>query len=186
MSERLRSTPEFDLPEPERDSSKRLERHHEEAARKATHEHQNSIERILDKIETEAESAEKIKQHHLDHTKKTSGPITIGGELRKRSLNDSLEKVQRSLPGPQKAFSKVVHQPVVDAISEASAKTIARPSGLLMGGVMSLISSLGVLFICRYYGYRYNFLIGMVAFVGGFILGILIEAVLALGNRKNA
>jgi len=185
MSERLHHSPEVDLPVPDHESVRRLEKHHEEEAKKATHEHKNSIEKILNKIEAEAESGEKLKNHQLDHTKKTSGPISYGAELQKRSLHDSLEKVQRSLPASQKAFSKIIHQPAVDAISEAGSKTIGRSGGLLMGGVASFIASIGVLFVCRYYGYRYNFLIGIIAFVGGFILGLAVEGILSINNRKK-
>lgn len=185
MSERLHHSPEVDLPVPDQESIRRLEKHHENEAKKATHEHQNSIEKILNKIEAEAESGEKLKNQQLDHTKKTSGPISYGVELQKRSFNEGLEKVQRSLPASQKAFSKIIHQPAVDTLSEVGSQTIGRSSGLLMGGVMSFIASLSVLFACRYYGYRYNFLIGLVAFVAGFILGIAIEGILSLGNRKK-
>ncbi len=188
MSEKLHhSNHEIDLPKHEEGHHhKKVEKHLEHEAKKAKHEHKDSIDKILDTIEQEAKSGEAIQKHHLDEKKQTSGPIGFGAELRKRSIDDNLKKIQRELPGPQKAFSKFVHQPAVNTVSEISAKTVARPSGLLFAGLLSVVTSLGLLIACRYYGYRYNFLIGLVALGVGFGLGLVLELIFSLFRRSQS
>lgn len=186
MSEKLHhSSHEIDLPKPEAGHQKNLEKHLEKEAHKAKHEHKDSIDKILNTIEKEAKSSETIHKHHLDGHKHTSGPVGFGAELRKRSVDDNLKKIQRELPRPQKTFSKFVHKPVINAISEVSGKTIARPSGLLFAGLLSVVTSFGLLIACRYYGYRYNFLIGLVALGVGFGLGLVLELIFSLFRRAK-
>ncbi len=188
MSERLHhkhEAHEKHQPKTETHQEKRIEQHHDSEAKKARHEHKDHIEKILDKVEKEAKEAEEIKDFNKDDSHHTAGPITIGAELRKRSIKDNLKKIQRELPAPQKAFSKVIHQPAINAVSEVGEKTIARPTPLLWGGLFSLAISILVLTACRYYGYRYNFLLGMAGFVGGFFLGLLIESFASLGRKAR-
>ncbi len=187
MSEKLRqSSHEIHIPSHEsREHERRIAEQHEKAAEKAGHENKE-IDKILQKIENQAESAESIKKHHLDNNQKiNSVPIVAGGELRDRTLQRTIKGIQKKLPPLQKSFSKVIHNPAIDTVSEATSKTIARPSGLLFGGMASLIVSLLTMFISRYYGYRYNFLVGLLAFVGGFFLGLLIESVMRLTKHKS-
>ncbi len=186
MSEKLHhSGHEIDLPKAEHGLQKNIEQHLEKEAHKAKHEHKDSIDKILHTIEKEAITSETINKHHLDGNKHTSGPVGFGAELRKRSIDDNLKKIQRELPGPQKTFSKLIHQPVINAVSEVSSKTVARPSGLLFAGLLSMVTSLGLLIACRYYGYRYNFLIGLVALGVGFGLGLILELIFSLFRRTK-
>jgi hypothetical protein len=140
---------------------------------------QDSIEQILKKIEAEAEPAEVIQSEveEVEAKESTSLPVPINKSLKDQARKQSLQKVRRKLPTAERQFSKFIHNSVVEPISEVTAETVARPSGMLVGGLFSFVASVGVLVICRYYGYEYNFLIGLLAFVGGFICGILIELV---------
>lgn len=187
MSERLRSAHEIDLPQHESiERERNLAKHHEKAAENARNVHEDSIDKILKTIEKEAETTEDIKKHHLPKNEKAPDTtFVIGSELRDRTLHQEIKHIQKQLPPLQKSFSKVVHNPVIDTLSEVSSKTLGRPSGLLSGGAASLIVSSLALFISRYYGYRYNFLVGLLAFVGGFFLGLLIESLLHLTGRKK-
>jgi hypothetical protein len=159
--------------------SREIAAEHERNAAEAERKHQeNSIEKIQERIEQSARDKEdiKINQQESDDSK---AHVPMGKQLRDHASNLSLIKTRKKLSKPDRAFSKVIHQPIVDAVSNAAEGTVARPSGLLVGGLFSLISSLIVLYVCRHYGYEYNFLIGMAAFVGGFCMGLLLE-----GSRK--
>lgn len=186
MSEKLRHhSHEVEPTKTEKEHHKNAEKHLEHEAHKAKHEHKESIDKILDTIEKEAKSSETGQKHHLDHQKKTPTVLHVGSELKKRSLSDNIKNIQRELPAPQKVFSRVIHQPIVNAISEASANTIARPSGFLFAGLLSVITSLGLLIACRYYGYRYNFLIGLVALGVGFALGLLLDLLFSVFRKAR-
>ena len=48
-----------------------------------------------------------------------------------------------------------------------------------------MIGSLGVLYVCKHYGYEYNFMIGMACFVGGFFLGLIFELLYRMFRRQS-
>jgi hypothetical protein len=175
--ERPAEKPEAE-PTPHRSES----RHHSEEHTEQVAEKQNSIDEILKKIEKEATTTESLLTEVVKEEKEAGEDelIPVNNSLKNHALQQNLRKVQRKLPAPERAFSKVIHQPIVEQISDVTSETIARPSGILVGGLFSVIGSLGVLVICRYYGYEYNFLIGLVAFVGGFICGISLEGAFRL------
>ena len=155
------------------------------------HGSEQSIDKILDKVHQEAKSANSLKHNQLeskavsDNNNPSVGPISVGADLRKRSLKSNLKKIQKELPAPQKAFSKIVHQPIINEVSEVVGNTAARANSLLGGGLFSVLASALLLTACRYYGYRYNYLIGMVAFVGGFFLGLAIEGFITLSKKAK-
>lgn len=150
------------------------------------HEHQENLTKIKEKIEKASKSSEELtKTHHQaeDEDHKTTN-LHIGAQLSKQGLKQSLKQIQHNLPTYQRPFSKFIHNNAVEKISDAAGSTVARPSGILVGGVFSFISSVGVLTICRYYGYEYNYWIGLVSFVGGFAVGLLLELLARLVKRS--
>ena len=158
-----------------------------EAAEQAEAQKEN-LEKIRESIEQAAESKkdhEKKAQKQAEKRPEDAAPIGIGKQLRKNAYKQKLREVQRRESKSDRTLSKVIHQPVVEALSSAGEGTIARPSGLLFGGVFSVISSLVILYICRHYGYEYNFLVGMVCFIGGFFLGLILEGVYRIFKRPQ-
>jgi hypothetical protein len=113
-------------------------------------------------------------------------PAFIDNAIKTLRLNQSLKHVQRRLKPTDRALSKVIHQPAVRKVSEVSAKTVSRPSGLLGGGVMAFVGSLAYLFLAKHIGFQYNYLLFTVFFVGGFALGLAAELVLNAARPKAA
>lgn len=144
-----------------------------------------SIESIKEKVERHSKEAEELRREKLPEKDQEEpvAPEPIGADLRQSGKKQTLRAIRRSLPAYSRPFSKVIHQPVVEAISEVSGKTVARPSALFSGALFSVISSLAILFISRYYGYEYNFLVGIVSFAGGFAAGLLIEMLARLFHK---
>ena len=155
----------------------RLERAAEEAEAK-----RDTLEAIQERIEKATQGHEKLKADKAELAPGETIPHA-NTKLKSHAYQQTLRRTQKKLPKHERAFSKVVHQPAVEALSEAAGATVARPSGLLAGGIFSVISSLGVLYICRHYGYEYNFTIGLASFAGGFALGVIIEGILKLFKR---
>ena len=104
-------------------------------------------------------------------------PGFVTQQDKKTTLNRKLKQVQRELPVTDRALSKVIHQKTIRAVSEASAKTLTRPSGLLGGGLLAFIGTSAYLFFTKYIGIPYNYGIFVLLFIGGFILGLLLELV---------
>jgi hypothetical protein len=175
-------------PETEPASHRPESRHHSEKHAEHVAERQNSIDEILKKIEKEAPTTETLLVEVVKEEKEAGEDelIPVNNSLKNHALHQSLRKVQSKLPAPERAFSKVIHQPIVEQISDVTSETIARPSGLLAGGLFSVMASVGVLIVCRYYGYEYNFLIGLMAFVGGFVCGISLEGAFRLAAKLKS
>lgn len=169
-------------------SSKNHQKHTEKTPAPKAENTKDSIDKILKKIEHEAESSDSIRSEatQKESNSDSHSHLPVNSSLKKHARNQTLRKVQRKLPASQRSFSKVIHQPAVEQLSDVAGATIARPSGVLAGGFFSLVISVLALGICRYYGYEYNFSIGLMAFAGGFVLGLFIELLLrARRLRKN-
>lgn len=144
------------------------------------HEHKEDIKNIRENVGEFSKTSAEISKHH---NKKDEAPknnykhVQTGSQLHSQALSQNLKKVQKHLPVYQQQFSKFIHKPVVEKVSEGVGATVARPSGLLFAGIFSFTASLAVLTICRYFGYEYNFLIGLASLAGGFIVGLFLEAI---------
>lgn len=97
-----------------------------------------------------------------------------------------LSATQTRLSAPNRAFSKLVHARSVDAISTVAAKTIARPSGLLGGGIVALVGSAWIAYVATNAGFRYNYSVFFVLLGIGFVFGILIELLSKPFQRKSS
>jgi hypothetical protein len=87
----------------------------------------------------------------------------------------TLVSVQKQLSAPSRAFSKVVHNPAIDRASAAAEKTVARPKGILVGGLAAFIGCLYTLYLAKHYGFRYNLLLFIILFVTGYVVTTFIE-----------
>lgn len=188
MSEQLKKSHENNnhSQEIDRAASERL-KNLELESNKVEHKKDNSeqINKILESVEKSAKKSEDLAKHHQHQKTAQHQKGSIGSQFKKQALKSNLRRIQKELPTWQRPFSKFVHNQTVNQISEVGAETIARPSALLTGGLFSFIASLVVLVICRYYGYEYNYLIGLVALLGGLFLGIIIELTMRLFSRKK-
>ncbi|HYH36555.1 MAG TPA: hypothetical protein VD706_03585 [Candidatus Saccharimonadales bacterium] len=116
-----------------------------------------------------------------------SPSLHVNRELRNITLNRELTAIRRHLSAPQRGFSKIIHQPVIRAVSEPLGKTVSRPSGLLGGGLVAFIGTSGYLFIAQRSGMQYRYSVFLALFAGGFILGLLLELLVyaATASRRR-
>lgn len=96
-----------------------------------------------------------------------------------------LEKTQKQLSTTDRAFSKIIHRPAIEKASDIGSKTVARPSGILFGGVGAFIGSLVVFIISKRSGFTYNYILFVLIFICGYMMGLLIELVYRLLTIKN-
>ncbi|MBW3569096.1 hypothetical protein KY385_03115 [Candidatus Parcubacteria bacterium] len=186
MSEKIKTNAEYS---PDQQKTERFDissRKNESV--NVTHEHQDRIGEIRGTIEKSGHTSEEIsKDHHREKPPEANlRPVQIGSQLHSQALRQNLKKVQSNLPVYQRQFSKFIHNPKVEKLSDATGTTIARPSGLLFAGIFSFIASLAVLTICRYFGYEYNYLIGLASLGGGFLAGLFLEAFLKIVKKFSA
>lgn len=165
----------------------------------ASAEASQNLERLQKEANKEVLPGDKVEQLHAQAKERAvSGKETTVGEkesrpshtsvhkeLKDSSYKQTLRHIQTKLRGSDKVLSRAMHQPVVEKLSNAGAKTIARPSGVLGGGFMALIGSSVLLYMTKHYGFEYNFTIFFLLFVTGFLAGLVLEGLLRLVRRKR-
>lgn len=179
MSEVLRSiehgqeqqphSPEAEAPKNEVSVERETARQHE------------TLEHAQHDVEQLAKSKDEVKVESGHH--RAEQPLYVNHELKSLALNRTLSRVRRHLSAPNRLLSKVIHQPAVQSISEATAKTVARPTGLLTGSFVALVGSSLALYLARHYGFSYNYLLIFVLFAGGYIIGFIIDLAVWLWRR---
>lgn len=177
MSEQHKSHAEHgESLKPIESSSEHLMTHHERELTKHEKEHgtKEHVEKLSKHVETKAISGKELSQGereagHGHH------PALVNKHLKEMAFSRALTRARKKLSVPSRAFSKFAHIPAVDKASEAIGKTIARPAGMLWGSVLAFIGASALLWITKHYGYEYNYLMLIVLFGGGLILGNVAE-----------
>ncbi len=159
----------------------------EKAHNKELHPKQRTNETDIEAIQKKIEAAATLGQDIKVEDKAEPQPDAryVNRELKLIALNRSLARVRKHLALPERTLSRVVHKPTVEAISNLGAKTIARPAGILAGGFFGLFGSLIAVYISRHYGFSYNRLLLFGLFVGGYVIGLIIELAAHLLFRKK-
>lgn len=147
----------------------------------------DKLEEARDVVEEEAKPAAETESLQMqDEDQAAPATPLVNRSIKDEKFNRTLTSVRKSLNAPERAFSKLVHNKTVDAVSNAADKTVARPSGLLTGSIFSFLGSVVFLYIARHYGYEYNFLLFFLFFVGGFFVGLFLEAIIRLVYHPKA
>lgn len=189
MSEQLRQSNRHEIPtEAHHAAHERHERLHqlETEGRAQENELRASTEHIRQSIEQQAISAAEFSPAETQKEPSQQHHAAVGRELRTMIYKRALVRLHKRQNVPDKALSKFIHQGAVDAASETLSKTIARPSGMIGGGLFALIGTTVFLYTARHYGFRYNFLVFVCLFAGGLFFGLLCEAIILLIRRRNA
>ena len=185
MSEKLNQTHEHQ-PVHETTHNIELAKDKLEAAKRARHEHAEALDEIRHNIDKQAIEAEKSRVETVEDEPTTHQHVTK--ELKSIRYKETMRYVRRHLTKRERRFSSFIHAPSIEKVSEVSAKTIARPSGLLGGGLVALVGSITVLYIARQYGFEVPNSLFIALFIVGFAVGLVGEFIVAgfslrRGNR---
>jgi hypothetical protein len=148
----------------------------EKAAEKA------SIEAQELALSVEKGSAEKKKPSEPSAPRRRGG---ISKKEKTASYKKHMANVQAELPAPQRAFSKVIHSPVVEKTSEFIGSTVARPNAILSGAVVAFLLVLVVYIVAKNLGYVLSGFETIGAFIIGWVLGILYDYFRVLVTGKK-
>jgi hypothetical protein len=145
------------------------------------------LEQARDEIESQAAEENPLERLEAsENASNTPAPLHVNRELKDLTLSRELKQIQRKLKTPDRVLSKVVHQPLVRAVSEVSGKTLARPSGLLGGSLLAFLGTTSYLFYARHIGLQYNYLVFLLLFFGGFAIGLMLELVIWTFTRRHS
>lgn len=144
--------------------------------------------------EKRAEQArEAIKQQELKHDtepepatpaeSKSAAPIL---PFLDHHLNyvQTIASVQRKLSPVSRSFSKVIHTPVIEQVSEKLETTVARPSVLLGTTWTALIVGTIFYLTARHYGYALSGSELLFSFIVGGLLGLVVEGLWRTLKRR--
>jgi hypothetical protein len=141
----------------------------------------------LEKLQRHVES-QALSKHEHPHSEKEHNaqqhPVLIRKDIKEIQFNRAMTRVRKKLSVPSRAFSRVIHVSAIDKSSEFIGKTVARPSGLLAGSVIAFVGTSILLWVTRYNGYEYNYLLVILLFVGGLIIGTAAEGLWRLLRKK--
>lgn len=187
MSEKLHPTGEkFQRIEASREQHENLQRSHESAHQDAE-KHKLDVESVradVERLSSPISRERPVPSNEVSDA--NDGVRWWSTELQVQALDRMLSSVRKRLSKPEKQLSKVVHQPVIEKLSDFGGKTIARPSGILFGGIFSFVGSLGAYLIARHLGGELRYSVFAVCFVGGFLLGLFVELGLRLLRLRKA
>jgi hypothetical protein len=146
-----------------------------------------SIDEIRNSIDNEAkrqlESKKADNEKRTDHDVET--PSFVNKNMKKTAYKKELIKIQHNLKKPQKAFSRFIHIDNIERASDIGAKTVARSSGILGGGIIALLGSSIYLWMSKNYGFSYNYFVFIILFILGFLLGIVVELIIKPFLKKH-
>jgi hypothetical protein len=148
-----------------------------EAARREIIKESSEKDKVLDKIS--AEHSQEAKEHEIESRR------PVNSDLKQATFNKEIRHIRRKLSSSDRLGSKFIHQPIVKNLSEISSKTITRPSGLLGGGIVAFLGTSTYLYLTKHMGLRYNYSIFLFLLIAGFILGLIIEAVIRMARGRR-
>lgn len=142
-----------------------------------------TIDNVRAQVENEAVSGKETTIGEKQEN--TVSPIGLQRELKETAYKQSLQRIQSQLKAPQRLFSKTIHNPSIERLSNVAGRTVARPSGILAGGFLALLGSNVLLYLAKHYGFKYNYLAFFLLFIGGFIAGLILEGLFRIARRKR-
>jgi len=187
MSEKLHHNSHERMPtSPESlEHHKNLERLRENAERAAEQDPlKNNVESLAKTVELEAISGKEMNVGDKQ-AESSNHSFGVSKELKSDSYKSTLESIRKKLPMRDRVMSRAIHQPAVEAVSEAASKTVARPSGLLGGSTIAFMGTALFLYLANHFGYSYNYTVLFVLFVAGFAAGLVLEFPVRLILKKR-
>jgi hypothetical protein len=94
---------------------------------------------------------------------------------KKAEYKKTLNAIQKDMNPAERTFSKVIHNPVIEATSEVAGNTVARPAALLAGSLTALIMVSIVYVIAKHYGYALSGFEWIATFLLGWAVGLIID-----------
>ena len=143
------------------------------------------VEALKQAVSVEAGSAEKKgKEASAAPAQRRHG--VVSKKEKAASYKKHMKVLQSELPPTQRAFSKVIHNPVVEKTSEAVGSTIARPNAILAGAIVAFFAVLAVYLVAKHFGYVLSGFETIAAFIAGWVIGILYDFFRVMVTGKKA
>ncbi len=178
---------DFELESNDKEILDNLAEKGQESAKAHAEKVKETLEDIREEAKAEASTTEELASKEAESTKQPEDTtLFVNSDLKNLKYKRTLQSVRKDLKPTERVLSRAIHNQAVDVVSEAVGKTIARPSGLLVGSIFAFVGSSVFLWISKHYGYEYNFLMFAMFFAAGFVIGLMVEMGLRLATRKSS
>lgn len=107
-------------------------------------------------------------------------------QQKEQEYTTTMNRVQTHLSAPSRAFSKVIHAPIIEKTSDVAGKTIARPNAILAGGISAFLLSGITYLLARTFGYPLSGFETIGTFTLGFIIGIVYDFLKVMVTGKKS
>lgn len=142
-----------------------VEKPHEREARveSARHEALKQAEAIAG---PEHAAAEKEAQSPLSES------TPKNNKQRETSFRQTMRSAQSKMSAPERTFSKIIHNPIVERVSDTISTTIARPDAIVSGALCAFLAVLSLYLTARYVGFALSGFETIGAFIVGWVIGM--------------
>lgn len=144
---------------------------------------EKNIEKARDEVNKEAISGREVSNGE-DKPKGEDSPAPKY-RSRKESYNHTMQTVRSEMSAPARAFSKVIHNPVVERTSEVIGSTVARPNAILSGSLFAGLAVLGLYLTARHFGFELRGSETIIAFTLGWAAGIVFDLLRGMFTGKR-
>lgn len=94
---------------------------------------------------------------------------------REASFQHIMEDIRPKMSPSSRVFSEIIHNPVIEKVSDGAGKTVARPNAILAGSISASVAVLATYIIARQYGYPLSGAETIVSFAIGWMIGIIYD-----------
>ena len=110
----------------------------------------------------------------------------INKEQRDASYKRTMDRVQGELSKPSLTFSKILHISGIEKTIEIVGSTVARPKPMLFGAILAFTVMLIAYLISRVYGYTLSGSEAIMAFIVGWVIGLVYDGLISIFKRKKS
>ena len=163
------------------EASKSAERRIEElGSKERTVESPRDVEAAAERLKQKAmETAVSREAGGAEKKRSSQSPARRRGGIskadKKASYKKHMKDVQKQLSPGGRAFSKVIHNPIIEKTSDFVGATVARPNAILAGAVSAFILTLAVYVIAKTIGYTLSGFETIAAFILGWAIGVVYD-----------
>lgn len=134
------------------------------------------------------EQAARPEREHRQEAKKqdtTERERSITKKDREQSFTTTMREVRSQMSPANRAFSKIIHQPAIEKVSDTIGSTVARPNAILSGSLCAFLFTATLYLIARFNGYPLSGSETIASFALGWLIGLIIDYIRLLFVGKK-
>lgn len=182
--EHARGSEQFDEFAAEQQEAMRDRIEQAELASRKNHENEGDAHKEASSLAKEADEKKQktINETHFEKQKNKGAPSK---KQLNESFNNQIKNIRDELGLGGKITSKIIHNPVIEAVSDFISSTLARPNALLSGSITAFITVTALYFLARHYGFQLSGFETIAAFIVGWFVGTLYDYLKSIFRKRK-